>query len=201
MEDRLKGLLKNIKMNESFLSMVMGVVTIFIVGLLVFNFYRETSSPDIADIGDSVIDMTEKIGGVPVMEGEDGEKYPINLDETYIVKEGDHLWKIAEENYGSGYNWVDIAKASQLANAGVIYVGQELKMPKVAVRVLKTADAPSVETDVIGSTSYKVVKGDNLWSISVRAYQDGYMWPRVAEANKLADPDVIEVGQVLVLPR
>ena len=56
-------------------------------------------------------------------------------------------------------------------------------------------------TNEISGDTYTVVKGDNLWNICVRAYGDGYKWSEVAEFNKLANASVIEVGQVIKLPR
>lgn len=206
MEDKIKSLLKNIKMNESMLSMVLGVVTIFIVGLLVFNFYKQTGSEQISDLGESTtVDVNELVGEVPVVTGDDGERYPASLSEKYTVVSGDHLWKIAEDNYGSGYNWVDIAKANDITTVGVVHVGQELMLPKVSVKVVDVDQVTTMTKheadDVINGSEYTVVTGDNLWSISVRAYQDGYKWSEVAMANNLVDANLIETGQVLSLPR
>jgi len=48
--------------------------------------------------------------------------------------------------------------------------------------------------------TYKVVKGDNLWKIAVKNYNDGYAWTKIATANKIKNPSYIEVGQELTLP-
>ncbi len=203
MQDKLKAFLKQVKLNESLLSMILGVVTIVVVAFLVFNFYTQNSKTDIAETGESTETM-EKIGEVPVVTEEDGKKYPAELAGTYTVKAGDHLWGIAEDNYGSGYNWVDIAKENGLKNASFLAVGQELKLPKVAVRVVEVADPASTlkpGQTVIEGDSYTVVKDDTLWDIAVRAYQDGYRWPEIARENGVVDPNYIEVGQVLKLKR
>jgi LysM domain len=47
------------------------------------------------------------------------------------------------------------------------------------------------------TTSYKVKRGDSLWSISTYAYGDPKYWPEIAEANHLAKPDLILIGQLL----
>ncbi|HUV71729.1 MAG TPA: LysM peptidoglycan-binding domain-containing protein [Clostridia bacterium] len=46
-----------------------------------------------------------------------------------------------------------------------------------------------------------MVKGDTLWDISVRAYQDGYRWVEIAEANNLSNPNIIHPGNALTIPR
>ena len=53
----------------------------------------------------------------------------------------------------------------------------------------------------ITGNSYTVISGDNLWDIAVRAYGDGYRWVDIAEANNLANPDLIHRGNVFKLPR
>lgn len=194
MEAKLKQLLKTIKLNESLLSMLFGVVTVVLIGVLVFRMYRANKA-ELTLEGDKTQLVLEKVGEVEVEVSEDGKKYPVDLPEKVTVQAGDHLWAIAKRYYGSGYNWVDIAKANELKNPGVLKVGQELKMPKAAVITLEKV-SPSIKGD-----SYTVVKGDNLWKIAVRAYADGYRFTEIAAANKLKNPNYIEVGQVLKLPR
>ena len=46
-----------------------------------------------------------------------------------------------------------------------------------------------------------VMSGDSLWKIAVRNYGDGYKWTEIAKANNIKSPNLIEVGQKLVLPK
>ena len=75
--------------------------------------------------------------------------------------------------------------------------GQALTIPELIV-------VPQVtEEQSIATSEYLVVKGDSLWKIAVRAYADGYQWVKVWEANKtqIVNPNLIEVGTKLLLPR
>ena len=124
----------------------------------------------------------------------------------YTVASGDSLWTIAEKTYKSGYNWVDIAKANNLQNPDLVFAGAKIILPKVDRKILvKTVDTG--EPAVLGSVakitgdSYKVVKGDDLWGIAVRAYGDGFRWTDIAKANNLNDPDLIFSDNVLKIPR
>jgi proteasome lid subunit RPN8/RPN11 len=49
---------------------------------------------------------------------------------------------------------------------------------------------------------YHVQPGDTLWGLSERFYGKGVEWKRILRANgeRLADPDVLHVGQTLVVP-
>ncbi len=48
--------------------------------------------------------------------------------------------------------------------------------------------------------THQVAKGESLWQISLKYYNDGYKWVEIAKVNKLANPDLIEAGQTLVIP-
>ena len=58
----------------------------------------------------------------------------VKLPATHKVAPGENLWKIAEHYYGSGYNWVDVAKENKLGNPNFLAVDQELAIPDVPVR-------------------------------------------------------------------
>src|SRR5581483_2653268 len=48
--------------------------------------------------------------------------------------------------------------------------------------------------------TYTVQAGDTLWDIATRYYGDGRQYPKIARANNIADPDVINIGVVLKIP-
>ncbi len=47
---------------------------------------------------------------------------------------------------------------------------------------------------------YIVKAGDSLWHISEEIYESGYNWVDIASINKLPNPDLIDIGQRLVIP-
>jgi nucleoid-associated protein YgaU len=51
-----------------------------------------------------------------------------------------------------------------------------------------------------GNQTYTVQPGDNLSKISKRYYGDANKYPVIAAANHLDSPDMIKVGQQLVIP-
>jgi 5'-nucleotidase len=61
--------------------------------------------------------------------------------------------------------------------------------------------APAASDAVAGTAkTYTVVRGDSLWKIALATYGDGNLWTKIAEANKLRNPNVIGVGDELELP-
>lgn len=47
----------------------------------------------------------------------------------YTVKRGDTLWDISLSIYGTGFRWVEIAKANKLANPDLIHAGNVFILP------------------------------------------------------------------------
>lgn len=205
MQQKIKNLLKKIKLNENTISTILGGIVVVVIGLLVFNYFKTIDRGQITD--QAAQEQTTPIPGQPKIVEEEGKKVPQGLPTTYTVSEGDHLWKIAEDYYNSGYNWVDIARVNDLNNPSQLAVGQELIIPKTEVMQPTVAmdkadqkmEAPSIEGD-----TYTVQEGDNLWEIAVRAYADGYQWTKIYQANKELigqTPGIIEPGWTLSIPR
>ncbi len=122
---------------------------------------------------------------------------------TYKVQEGDYLWKIAEDNYGSGYNAYDIALANNIANPSMIYKDQLLIIPEVTPKLLTKGETSQTATVQVTETleTYTVQKGDYLWSIAEKFYGDGFAWVKIAEINNLLNPSIIHEGNVLKIPK
>lgn len=191
MEQKLKNILKSLKINEGLISSIMGGVVVVIMAAMIFNYFKSVNkNGKITDESASNVSVTEEVTSK-------------ELPATYKVKKGDDLWHISEKYYNSGYNYVDIAKINKLANPSAIEVGQDLVIPKVESKstvVVKTQDSKiSIE-----GAKYTSVKGDHLWSIAVRAYGDGYAWTKIYNANKKVigkNPSILFSGVELSLPR
>lgn len=59
----------------------------------------------------------------------------------------------------------------------------------------------SIWGEKITSNTYTVQPGDWLSKIAARAYGDVFAYTKIAQANNIQNPDSIEVGQVLKIPR
>jgi 5'-nucleotidase / UDP-sugar diphosphatase len=62
------------------------------------------------------------------------------------------------------------------------------------------AATPADTAVSVAETAYKVVAGDSLWKIAKATYGDGLFWTKIAEANTLANPNLIAIGKELQLP-
>jgi len=161
--------------------MVLGIIVVFVVGSLVINYLKTNRSA----IPEELLNQQNSV--------ETSVK-------THKVSKGENLWIIAEKYYDDGFKWVDIATENKLANASVLEIDQELVIPNISQAEISIEDELTEDVDT-STTSYTVVKGDTLWSISLNTYGDGYKWTEIARQNNLLNPNVIHAGNVLILPR
>ena len=100
------------------------------------------------------------------------------------VTSGDTLSEIAER-YGVGLS--ALMSANSLTNADTIYIGQQLTIPG-------TGPPPTTTLPPLRVT---VVAGDNLSGIAATY---GVTISAIVEANDLANPNLLTVGQELLIP-
>ena len=125
---------------------------------------------------------------------------------THVVQPGENLFRISLR-YGVSVQ--DIVTANRITNPNVIYVGQVLIIP-VRGTTPTTPTPPTNPTTPVpptnpttpvppatGQTTYAVQRGDTLSAIARRF---GVTVQAIASANNIANPNLIYVGQVLIIP-
>ncbi len=48
---------------------------------------------------------------------------------------------------------------------------------------------------------YRIVWGDTLWDLAGTYYRNPWLYPRLAKANKIPNPDLIIAGHRLFIPK
>ncbi|MGN1323902.1 MAG: LysM peptidoglycan-binding domain-containing protein [Bacilli bacterium] len=111
--------------------------------------------------------------------GKPTQVVPSDTD-TYIVKSGDSLYKIA-----NAYNTtVDELKSLNNLSSNILSIGQVLKVPK------------SASSEITSTIDYVVKSGDNLYAIA-RKYNTTVN--EIKSLNNLGS-DILSVGQILKIP-
>lgn len=131
---------------------------------------------------------------------------PITIEHT--VQRRDTLWDLAEHYLGDGYRASELFELNQgraqpdgdtLTDPGFIRPGWVLHIPAAVAGQTEATPA-----------SVTVRPGDNLWDIAADELHDGHRYVEIVDLNEgrrqpdghaLTDPDVIEPGWVLELPR
>jgi nucleoid-associated protein YgaU len=210
----INRLIESLETNESMVSTVLGAVVLVVVGFLFYNYFFNAKNPNQGgpDNEVSAANSTETIidNKTETAQNTQGQIAEAASVSKYTVEKGDSLWKIAVKKYYDGYRWSEIASVNRLNNPGKLLVGQQLDLPEGKAAI--TQAKPSTTTTstakitaaqkVSAAKHYTVARGDSLWKISVKMYNNGYKWPQVWRANKkiVANPNVIRRGMTLTIP-
>lgn len=108
--------------------MVLGALVIVIVGILVVNYFKDRQ-------GSTLPEALQTTNPVASLKAEAGK--------SHTVKTGETLWSIAQDAYGSGYNWVDIYKENKLTKES-LEAGQVLAIPQVTPKTTTIAKASAL---------------------------------------------------------
>ena len=161
-----------VAVNKNNLSKLIGLGAILLVVWLLWGYFKSVNKVDREQTSSAKTEVSET--SVPT-----GSQLPAD----YVVQKGDSLWDISMKAYGSGYNWVDVyaANRSMIKNPDMLLAGTKITLPKVETKEI----------------TYQVKKGDNLWNIAAVYCGTGFGYTKIATANHINSPDVIEPGQML----
>ena len=180
-----------IQSNQSRLNMILGALIVLVMGILIFNYFNRGK----ADLGPAQSTTSTEQQDVTIAD----------LPGKYTVKDGDTLFNIANTYYNDGYKYTEIAKANNLTDADTIEVGQVLDIPKLETTTNQNQTMMQTQNNDWGpkitENTYTVEEGDWLSKIAGRAYGDIYSYDKIAKANNIPDPNSIEAGTVLTIPR
>lgn len=121
---------------------------------------------------------------------------PPAAQNTYTVQAGDTLGAIAARFTGNASRWTEIPNlpADVRADPRKLQAGMVLVIPWGGAAPAPTpAPAPAQRT-------YTVRSGDTLSGIAASQLSNTGRWQEIANLNGIADPNRIQVGQVLKLP-
>lgn len=206
----IEKLESEVETKQSKISMVLGALIILVIGILIFNYFNKKGAfnQGKASLGPAQ-QSTQTVEDVS----------PNALPGKYTIKEGDTLYEVAEIYFKDGFRYEEIAKANNLTNADEITAGTVIDIPKLEIKAESTpqpqviAEAQNNENTGTGGgnstiwgpriegEAYTVVEEDWLSKIAGRAYGDIMAFEKIARANNISDPDHIESGQVLTIPR
>lgn len=203
---------------NTLLNLVLGALIVIVAGVLIFNYFNRSK-----ELGPSSTSLASPTTDVDVAKD--------SLPGNYTVKEGDTLFVIAQKYYDDGWQYTNIVEANKLTNENTIEIGQVLSIPKLKTTATTSSPSPPVAAspastdsaimveptptlsptvtvdptlygEKITGDTYTVQAGDWLSTIAARAYNGDIMaYTKLAQTNNIPNPDLIEVGQVIRIPR
>jgi nucleoid-associated protein YgaU len=78
--------------------------------------------------------------------------------------------------------------------------GVDATYSDVEVQIDVDTSLPAPPPDAPAAQSYTVASGDTLSKIAKQFYGDAGAYQKIADANSIDDPNMIQVGQVLTIP-
>ena len=182
-----------ITVKKKYLDIALGLIVSYLIVLLIVKYFPKNISfhitlPSFAKrVNKKIISANKKV--LP--------------EKSYIIQDGDDLWHIAEKFYGSGFNAYDISVVNKITDPSILEAGQKITIPAVTPRQPTVGDISAASTSQVTYVegSYVVQPGDSLSIIAGKVYGDIFAWPRLLQANHLYNPNQIEVGMVLTIPR
>lgn len=217
--------------NQSYLNLILGALIVIVLGVLIYNYFTKPEGnvgPSQQTTQDQSGDVAKENlpGKYTVKEGDTlfviAEKYYNDGYKYSLITEAN---KLANENAIVAGQVLEIPKPSAnpstspevsaspssqpvespAASASSSPVEESGSMQNTTVNANDKGDSvgedQSLWGDKITGDTYTVQPGDWLSKIAWRAYNDVYSYPKIAQANNLQNPDSIEVGQVLKIPR
>lgn len=168
-----------------------------------------------------------RVYDIEIFNKETGEYEPLDLDAKYNIAGSNYFLR----DLGSGFNmFEDAVNVLDYAGEDYMVLAEYFKSFEKGENGLPTITAEDGYSDVRGSgritfaekpavqpeedkpeavqpenndVTYIVVRGDSLWKIAARHYGSGLEWKKIYEANRniIKNPDLIYIGQSLVIPR
>lgn len=115
-------------------------------------------------------------------------------NDSWVVRRGDSLWKIAGEVLGDSRRMAEIVAANPRIDPDKLKEGQVIRVP----RTVRRAVNPRQES---GSLVHTVRPGETLVSIA-RQHYGAPNWSLIQSANRklLSDPDQLQIGMRITIP-
>ncbi len=190
----------------------------------------------VAEVEEVMIPYPGKVqepGAVPLEEGKYLIEQDVNVESQvqvstreYEIQKNDSLWKIAQEQMGSGYRWKylyelnkdRIDNPDQLTAGAIILIPVEQAGQGTSPSIPAATETPQEEPlettqPLVGleteagpgpenARSYTIQQNDSLWKISQKELGDGNRWREIYELNQetIANPDSLTAGQIIKLP-
>ncbi len=131
---------------------------------------------------------------------------------VHKVQQNDSLYKIANKYYRDESKWLLIFNANRdkLPDRDSLKIGTELFIPEEKTVTQSTKEETTIPTlmqmteveDTKSGRRHTIQKGDTLYKIALRYYNDGLKWNKILEVNKeiIKNQNSLPIGAEIEIP-
>lgn len=227
-QNYLSKVSQEIESNQSKLSMVLGALILLVIGILIFNYFNKSKS-DLGPAQQNETSLTEDVtsdnlpGKYTVKEGDTlfliAEKYYQDGSRFEEIAKANNLGNVDTIETGQVLEIPKIELPTPTPNPSETPQPSPSETPAESPAVSPTPQSPTTSSPQKGDqlatgggnntvwgsniegNTYTVQEGDWLSTIAARAYGDIFAYTKIAEVNKIQNPDYIVPGMVLNIPR
>ncbi len=123
---------QRLNLSESYMSLVLGVIVVLIIGMLGIGFIKATKRGALMSLF-APKSVQKSVSSTNTLTDQPDPHKPTEKPTpgyNYIVKDGEYLYDIATRAYGNGDRFTDIVKANNLQTPDDIPPGTTLKIPR-----------------------------------------------------------------------
>ncbi len=194
---------------EQKLSLIIGFSLVLLVGVLVSDHLSGARTAQLADVGAALEKSAPPPLAEPLPEYDDPEPVAIPLPSIAAapepaVQERSQRVDAARTDESTSESFLRSLQ-EQFRETGVSTpVAARVERREIALPEPRVVDPVVEDQRPAAVATYRVKKGDSLWSIAQEHYGDGHLAKKLAEFNvargRLRDADTILVGATILLP-
>lgn len=215
---------KDLENRHSYLNLILGFLIIIVAGVLIYNYFNRPSSDDLGpsqtteESTTTTADVSKDNlpGKYTVKEGDtlfliaekyydDGYKFNLIVDANKLSDpnniSANQVLEIPKPDQDLALTPSPIPEANEASPSPASVAQTQSPSPQPASAAVGGALNQTSWGESIKADTYTVTEGDWLSTIAGRAYGDIYAYEKIAKANNISNPDLIEVGTVLKIPR
>jgi nucleoid-associated protein YgaU len=119
----VKDISEQLKLGESYISLILGAIVVLGLSVVFFLFVKETNFQNVTPPQD-----VEKVLPSTVL-----TQTPAANEQSYVMQDQESLWDVAVKFYGDGYRYTEIIEANQdiITNPDYVPPGTRIKIPNV----------------------------------------------------------------------
>lgn len=194
---------------EQKLSLIIGFSLVLLVGVLVSDHLSGARAAQLADVGAALEQSAPPPLADPLPDYDDPEPEPLSLPAIAATPEPaaqdpPRPTQTAQSEETTSESFLRSLQEQFRETGASAPVAAKLEEREVVLPEPRVVD-PVVEDDRTPAVAtYRVKKGDSVWSIAEKHYGDGHLAKKLAEFNvaqgRMRDADTILVGATILLP-